>query len=151
VKTVDTGTDALDPNAARRAIEHCYEQGWTDGLPVVPASPSAVAEFLDAAGRQPDEVIGTSPHLGRACTVELAAINAVMAGCLPEHFPAVLAAWEALKQDGMAFGGLWQSTTGSSPFFVSTAPPVSGSGSTVAGTCSAPAAGRTRRWPGPSG
>ena len=122
MKAVDPGTDALDPNAARRAIEHCYEQGWTDGLPVVPASPSAVAEFIDAAGRGPDEVIGTMPHLGRACTVELAAINAVMAGCLPEHFPAVLAAWEALKQDGMAFGGLWQSTTGSSPFFVVNGP-----------------------------
>ncbi|MBO0688933.1 MAG: hypothetical protein J2P40_05075 [Candidatus Dormibacteraeota bacterium] len=103
-------------------MEHCYAQGWTDGLPVVPASPSAVGEFVDAAGREPDEVIGTMPHLGRACTVELAAINAVMAGCLPEHFPVVLAAWEALKQDGMAFGGLWQSTTGSSPFFIVNGP-----------------------------
>jgi hypothetical protein len=115
-------TEAPDPNAARRAIEHCYEAGWTDGLPVVPASPSTVREFLDAAGRAPDEVIGTMPHLGRVCTVELAAINAVMAGCRPEHFPVVLAAWGALRQDGMAFGGLWQSTTGSSPFFVVNGP-----------------------------
>jgi hypothetical protein len=27
-----------DPDAAQAAIEYCYAQGWSDGLPLVPAS-----------------------------------------------------------------------------------------------------------------
>ncbi len=28
--------EALDVDAGQDAVEFCYEQGWTDGLPVVP-------------------------------------------------------------------------------------------------------------------
>lgn len=28
------------------AIEYCYQQGWTDGLPVVPPIPELVDQFL---------------------------------------------------------------------------------------------------------
>ena len=31
-----------DPDAARAAVEHCYAQGWSDGLPLVPATRSLV-------------------------------------------------------------------------------------------------------------
>ncbi len=40
------------------------------------------------------------PHLNRTLTVRLAAINAALAGCLPEYFPVVLAAWDAFRGDG---------------------------------------------------
>jgi hypothetical protein len=70
----------LDPDAAQRAIEHCYERGWSDGLPLVPVSAPLLAEFLATTGRDPGEVIGRMPQLDRDCTVELAAINAAMAG-----------------------------------------------------------------------
>ncbi|HZV49839.1 MAG TPA: hypothetical protein VFD49_08725 [Candidatus Dormibacteraeota bacterium] len=115
-------TVPFDPESARKAIEYCYEQGWTDGLPVVPPSPEAVQSFVQAAGREPGEVIGRMEHLDRACTVQLAAINAVMAGCRPEHFPVVLAAWEALRDEGSAFGGGWQSTTGPAPLLIVNGP-----------------------------
>jgi hypothetical protein len=82
---------------AREAIEYCYEQGWTDGLPVVPPAEEFVEEFLEQVDRDPEEVVFDQPHLGRKCTVRLAAANAVMAGCRPEHFPVVLAALEALQ------------------------------------------------------
>ena len=29
---------APDPDEAQSAIEYCYDQGWSDGLPLVPAS-----------------------------------------------------------------------------------------------------------------
>lgn len=112
----------IDPRNARAAIEYCYEQGMTDGLPVVPATESDVAEFVARAGRDPDEVVGEMPHLNRRCTVRIAAINAIMAGCRPEYFPVVLAAWEALRRDGAAVRGLAQSTTGTVPFFVVNGP-----------------------------
>ena len=100
-----------DVNKARRAIEYYYEKGWTDGLPVVPPIESFVQEFLARTKRDPGEVILSQPHLHRTCTVRHAAINAVMAGCLPEYFPTVLAAADAYGQvDGG--GNMMQSTTG---------------------------------------
>jgi hypothetical protein len=112
----------LDPDAAQAAIEHCYEQGWSDGLPLVPATEPLVDQFLAASGRGPDEVIGRLPQLERVVTVKLAAINAVMAGCRPEYFPVVLAAWEALMCERAAGGGGWQSTSGPAPLIVVNGP-----------------------------
>jgi len=115
-------TSLLDPDAAQAAIEHCYEQGWSDGLPLVPATQPLVDKFLVAAGRSPDEVIGRLPQLDRVVTVQLAAINAVMAGCRPEYFPVVLAAWEALMRERTTAGGGWQSTSGPAPLIVVNGP-----------------------------
>jgi hypothetical protein len=112
----------LDPDAAQAAIEHCYDQGWSDGLPLVPATGPLVDRFLAAAARPGDEVIGSLPQLGRTVTVELAAINAAMAGCLPAYFPVVLAAWEALMAERAALGGGWQSTSGPAPLLVVNGP-----------------------------
>jgi hypothetical protein len=114
--------DELDPEAAQAAIEYCYARGWSDGLPLVPATQPLVDRFLAAGGRPADEVIGELPQLGRAVTVQLAAINAAMAGCLPEYFPVVLAAWEALMRERAAAGGGWQSTSGPAPLIVVNGP-----------------------------
>jgi hypothetical protein len=117
-----TGAPTVDPDVARATIEHCYEQGWSDGLPVVPASRPYVDQFLAQTIRAPDEVLWRMDHLGRECTVKLAAINAAMAGCLPEHFPVVLAAWDAVMRDRAARGGGWQSTSGPAPLIVLNGP-----------------------------
>jgi len=91
---------AADPaEQAKAVIEYCYEQGWTDGLPVVPATRSGVEAFLATTERGAGDVIGSAPHLGRRITVAQAAANAIMAGCKPEYFPVVLAAWEAVNLD----------------------------------------------------
>jgi hypothetical protein len=111
-----------DPDVARDAIEYCYEHDWSDGLPVVPASRALVDAFLARTGRAPDEVLWRMDHLGRECTVETAAINAAMAGCRPEYFPIVLAAWEAVMRDRAAKGGGWQSTSGPAPLIVINGP-----------------------------
>jgi hypothetical protein len=115
-------TPGLDPDAAQAAIEHCYEKGWSDGLPLVPASRPLVDRFLATVPRQADEVIGVLPQLDRAVTVELAAINAAMAGCRPEYFPVVLAAWDALVRERSTGGGGWQSTSGPAPLIVVNGP-----------------------------
>ena len=81
---------------AVEAIEKCYQMGWTDGLPVVPPTVERVQETLDVAARSQDEVIGGVPERRREVTVGKVAANAVMAGCLPEYFPVVLAATEAM-------------------------------------------------------
>lgn len=112
----------LNPEAARQAIEHCYEQGWTDGLPVVPPTEKHVREFVDYAGRDPEEILAVAEHLDRSCTVWQAAINSVMAGCLPEYFPVVVAAIEALWGRGRGFPGAMASTTGPCPMIVVNGP-----------------------------
>src|SRR5262252_8049567 len=112
----------LDPDAAQLAIEHCYDQGWTDGLPVVPVSEPLLDRFLAYTSRDRREVIGRMEHLGRECTVELAAINAAMAGCRPDYFPVVLAVWDALMRERSATGGGWQSTSGPAPMIVVNGP-----------------------------
>ena len=105
---------------ARELIEYCYEQGWTDGMPVVPPIQEFVDEFLAQTNRDPDEVIMVQPHIDRRCTVRQAAINAVMAGCRPEYFPVLLAAIDAFELHAPR-GGL-QSTTGQTPMLIVNGP-----------------------------
>src|SRR5436190_22360411 len=97
---------------ARELIEYCYQRGWTDGLPVVPPIQEFVDEFLAHTDRDQDEILTVQEHLNRSCNVRQAAINAVMAGCKPEHFPVVLAVLDSLHASGIARSGLMQSTTG---------------------------------------
>jgi len=78
------------------AIEKCYELGWTDGLPVVPPTQARVAQFLDLAGLAEFDTVGEIPERRRQITAGKVAANAVMAGCLPEYLPVVLAATEAM-------------------------------------------------------
>jgi hypothetical protein len=108
----------VDGADIRQAIEYYAEKGWTDGLPVVPVTESYLKEFLSRTSRDPADVLVPLPHLNKALTVRLAAINAALAGCLPEYFPVVLAAWDALRADGMVTRAIWQSTTGTAPFVV---------------------------------
>jgi hypothetical protein len=112
----------VDGTQIRAAIEYYSEQGWTDGLPVVPATESYVREFLDRTKRDPGEVLLDMNHLDRHLTVRLAAINAALAGCLPDYFPVVLAAWDAFRAEGYPAKGIWQSTTGTAPFLIVNGP-----------------------------
>ncbi len=94
--TGDTTTVQWD--SALEAIERCYELGWTDGLPVVPPTEQRVGEFIERSGRPAGEVVGELPERRREITVNKVAANAVMAGCLPEYMPVVLAATEAMLE-----------------------------------------------------
>src|SRR4051812_42555208 len=85
-------TDQIETTDAFSAIELFQERGWTDGLPVIPPTEDRVEEFLAVAGLPADTVLLEIPMTHREVTVRLAAINAVMAGCLPEYFPVILAA-----------------------------------------------------------
>jgi hypothetical protein len=77
--------------------EEFFSRGFTDGLPVVPPTPQRVAAMLEVLGDQDAEtLIGYLPVRGRGVSLRKAAINAVMAGCRPSHFPVVIAALEAM-------------------------------------------------------
>ena len=73
------------------------DSGWTDGLPVVPPTEQAVAEFLRFTDLPPDHSLGAIPPAQRNVTVRHVAVNGVMAGCPPEFMPLLLAFVEAMK------------------------------------------------------
>ncbi len=79
-----------------RAYEYAYDQGWTDGLPIIPATPEAVQQFVTASGRHAEDLVGVIPPRKGRATVEVIAVNAVMAGCRPEYMPVIIAALEGL-------------------------------------------------------
>ena len=93
-------------------FEQMFDRGWTDGLPVVPPSPARVLRMLQGTRRRPEEIVGMIPPSGEVCTVEKAAINAVMAGCRPDYFPVVLAALDAALDPDFALQGLMSTTMG---------------------------------------
>jgi hypothetical protein len=88
----------------------CREK-LSDGLPIVPPTPERVARMLDSTSRDSQEVIGVIPPQWAPATVEKIAINAVMAGCLPEYLPVVIAAVEAMIEPRFNLYGV-QATTG---------------------------------------
>lgn len=120
--TEGTIVDVLPADVARDAIEYCYDQGWTDGLPVVPCTQALLDEFLATTSRDPDDILLWFKSVNRSCTVRDAAINAAMAGCLAAYFPTVIAAWEAIDADAWAGIGLLQSTSGSATMLVANGP-----------------------------
>jgi hypothetical protein len=105
------------------AVQELYHSnGWTDGLPIVPPTREAVAACLDWAMMAPGQLVGIEPVRGVAITAEKLAINAVMAGCLPMHFPVVLTAFAAMLQDDFLLHGATASTGGCAVFIVLNGP-----------------------------
>ncbi len=78
------------------ALERFHAWGYTDGLPVVIPTPERVARMCDGAGHFPVESLGNLGPRDGAATIQKIAINAVMAGCLPEHMPVLEAAVSAI-------------------------------------------------------
>lgn len=108
--------EAIDP------IEVCFQNGWTDGLPVVPPTPERVEKMLRGTKRSPDELIAPLPPKWGKATVERIAINAVMAGCLPEYLPVVLTAVEAMIDERFNLHGVQVTTSHVAPMIIVNGP-----------------------------
>ena len=103
-------------------FEAMFDRGWSDGLPLVPPTEARVARMLAGTTRAPDEVVAVVPPDLVECTVEKVAVNAVMAGCLPEHLPVVLAALEAACTREFNMHGLLATTFFSGPVLIVNGP-----------------------------
>ena len=103
-------------------VEALHDRGLTDGLPVVAPTAERVVAMLDGTGRDAQDLVAEVPPYGGRATVEKVAINAVMAGCLPEHLPVVLAAVEAACDDAFALHGLLATTMPAGPLVVVSGP-----------------------------
>lgn len=76
--------------------EHFVAEGWSDGNPIVPPTPERVEAYLAGSGHDPWKTLGVAPSSGRDLTIWSIAVNAVMAGCRPEHLPVLIALTEIL-------------------------------------------------------
>ncbi len=72
------------------------EQGWSDGLPVVPPTKEKVEEFLKFTALDADTVIGEIPVAYRKVTPFHVAVVGVMSGCKPEYMPILIAFTKAM-------------------------------------------------------
>lgn len=88
----DSPADVLD------FLAFAESRRWSDGLPLVPPTEELVARYVAATGRDAGELLGLVPPANRGATVGAVAANAIMAGCLPEVVPVVVAAVQAVLE-----------------------------------------------------
>jgi hypothetical protein len=99
-----------DPDAL---LELSLAEKWGDGLPLIPPTDARIEAMLFATPRpSTDIVVPEFPPKHGIATVEVIAINAVMAGCQPKHLPLVIAALEAIAKP--FYNGFGHATTTSS-------------------------------------
>lgn len=92
--------------------------GWGDGMPLIPPTKERVEAMLRGSSRSPDTVLTNNFYPARGiATVRLVAIQAVMAGARPEHFPVILAATQAMANVGPDFILIAQTTSPMTPLF----------------------------------
>lgn len=120
---LDDVPETLEVDDWLGAIELFHTNGWTDGLPIIPPTADLVDAMLaGAAHRDPNEVLGAVPPRWAQATVRVCAVNAVMAGCQPQHFPIVLTAVEAVLEPGFNLGGIQATTHSATPLIVVSSP-----------------------------
>ncbi|HEY7677242.1 MAG TPA: hypothetical protein VIG69_09230 [Candidatus Methylomirabilis sp.] len=115
-------TKAFEVAAGQDAVEFCYAQGWTDGLPVVPPTEDRVVRMLAGTARPPQETVAWIPPRRGRGTVERIAINAVMAGCRPEYMPLLMAAVEAMADPAFNLNGVQVTTHVTGPLLIVNGP-----------------------------
>jgi len=107
--------------AESEVSDYVYNQGWSDGLPVVAPTRERVGEFLAHAGLEPGQPIAHYEVRNRTISAEKVAINAVMAGCKAEYLPVIVAAMEAVTDHAFHLNHI-ASTSSPWPLFVVNGP-----------------------------
>lgn len=93
-------------------------RGWSDGLPVVPPTEERVQAHVAASGLAADVDLGRLYPSGVDCTVELLAINAVLAGAPAASMPLLCAMVSALADPAFDLAGVNATTASVVPAFV---------------------------------
>lgn len=115
-------SDALGAVDESAAVETLHAAGCTDGLPVIVPTPERVERMVLATGFDADILLGEiGPGFG-AATIEKIAIAAVMAGCLPDHVPVVVAAIAAMLKPEFDLPEVQSTTHAISPLLIVNGP-----------------------------
>ncbi len=103
-------------------VEWYFEQGWTDGMPVVPPTPEKLADMMAALGGEPERVECRVPPRWGSLSRQVLAINMVMAGCKPAYAAVVRAALLALTETAFNLNGVQATTHMAAPLLVVNGP-----------------------------
>lgn len=97
----------LDMPADAQALRKEFSRRtWSDGLPIIAPTEERVEAMLEYCDRDPLEVLGIiAPRQGEA-TVQAVAVCAVMAGCEPRMFPALVAAVQGIGRPEFNISGV---------------------------------------------
>jgi hypothetical protein len=115
-------TELLTAADEEAALEELHARGCTDGLPVVIPTPARVQRMLLATGQDGDMVLGTMGPGQGVATLEKVAVAAVMAGCLPDYMPVVLAAVKAVIEPVFDLGEMQATTHCTAPLVIVNGP-----------------------------
>jgi hypothetical protein len=97
-------------------------RGWGDGLPLIPPTEKRVAAMIAGSGLPAGHLVSVlTPRMGMA-TVEKIAANAVMAGCLPQHMPVLIAAVDALVDPRLSLKNMQVTTHPATPLLIVSGP-----------------------------
>lgn len=102
-----------------------HERGWTDGFPIIPPTEENVRVMLSHSYYPREMSLGLLPPAMNPVTVEKVAVNAVMAGCVPEFFSVVLAAMEAILDEDVALYSMQTATNATTPLLIVNGPIIS--------------------------
>ena len=117
-----TSSTIYSEDSPEAVFQTMLDGGWSDGLPVIPPTSDRVERMVEATGLDATHLIGYINPDGGVATVEKIAINAVMAGCLPEYMPVLIAAVEAIVEPEFNIHGLQTTTNPVSPLLVINGP-----------------------------
>ncbi len=99
------------------------DRDWGDGFPLIPPTQERVEKMLAGTSMDPDELVCLLPPGTGYATVRKIAINAVMAGCKPEHLPVLMAGARALASiDPQDARGWLMSTSAHAPLWMVNGP-----------------------------
>ncbi|MBN1829968.1 MAG: hypothetical protein JW884_12615, partial [Deltaproteobacteria bacterium] len=87
------------PESLEGTNRYFYASGWTDGLPIIPPTEERLNAMIAASGWDPGLSLGLVAPMNGEATVEKIAVNAIMAGCGPDHLPVVIAATKAMIEE----------------------------------------------------
>lgn len=91
-------------------------------LPMVPPTEARVAAMAAGSGMPPGQVVAVVPPAMGVATVELIAVNAVMAGCRPQHMPLLIAAVQAMVEPQFNLYGCQATTHPVAPLLIVNGP-----------------------------
>ena len=113
-KTVNDAADAME--------QFFLANRMTDGFPLVPPTEARVKEMIAASGLAADKQIGIIDPRKGVATVEMLAINAVMAGCRPAYMPVLVAIAQAMADPDFDMHGCMATTGLNAPLVIVSGP-----------------------------
>jgi len=98
------------PDSPEGIYERFLDEGWGDGLPLVPPTQDRVEAALRFTDYDPEHIAAVIPPAQGEASVLKIAVNCVMAGCHPSYLPVLIQAVIAMSRPQLNVYGI-QATT----------------------------------------